>query len=402
MSYLAGKNILFGMTGSIAACKASGWVSSLVKEEAAVTVVMTGAATRFVTPLTLAAISGNRVHTDMFEHERAEQIPHIGLARECDLYVIAPATAHTIACLAHGMADSLVASLALATRTSILVFPAMNSQMYNHPATRKNLNTLGDFGYTVVDPSNGPLACGEEGPGRLVEWNMAREYILAALAPQDLAGRSVVVTAGPTREPLDPVRFIGNPSSGRMGYELARAARRRGAAVTLVSGPVSLDAPPGVEVVQVKTALEMYKEVMARRESDIIVKAAAVADFRPAEVSGRKVKKRDAAASISLERNPDILMELGQARESGCSPLLVGFAAESHDHLEEGGRKLREKNIDLIVVNDILGESTGFEASTNKVTLLDREGTAEEMPLLSKEEAADRIWDRVVAMKNEE
>jgi phosphopantothenoylcysteine decarboxylase/phosphopantothenate--cysteine ligase len=397
-SYAAGKNILFGMTGSIAVCKAAGWVSSLTKEEARVTVVLTEAAARFVTPLTLAAISGNKVYGDMFEPENAEHIPHISLARECDLYVIAPATAHTIACLAHGQADSLVAALSLATPGRVIIFPAMNSRMYTHPATRKNLTTLREYGYTIVEPCCGPLACGDEGPGRLVEWDEAREAILAALAPQDLAGQQVVVTAGPTREPLDPVRYIGNPSSGKMGYELARTARRRGASVTLISGPTWLDDPPGVHVIRINTAREMYEQVMGQAKVDIIVMAAAVSDFRPVDISEHKVKKGDAPAEIRLERNPDILKELGESRKQGYKPFLVGFAAESHDHLEEGRRKLQEKNLDMIVINDILGETTGFAAPTNKVTLLDSNESSEELPLLSKEETADRIWDRVVEM----
>ncbi len=398
-SYTAGKNILFGMTGSIAVCKATGWVSSLTKEEARVTVVMTEAAARFVTPLTLAAISGNKVYGDMFEPDNAEHIPHISLARECDLYVIAPATAHTIACLAHGQADSLVATLSLATRSRVIVFPAMNSRMYTHPATRKNLTTLREYGYTIVEPCCGPLACGDEGPGRLVEWDEAREAILTALAPQDLADQQIVVTAGPTREPLDPVRYIGNPSSGKMGYELARTARRRGASVTLISGPTSLDDPPGVHVIRINTARQMYEQVMEQAKMDIIVKAAAVSDFRPVHISEHKVRKGDVPAEIRLQRNPDILKELGENRKLGCKPFLVGFAAQSHDHLEEGRRKLQEKNLDLIVINDILGETTGFAAPTNKVTLLDSNGSSEELPLLSKEETADRIWDRVVKLQ---
>lgn len=397
MDSLQGKKILFGVTGSIAAFKAAGWVHSLVREEAGVTVVMTAAATRFVSELTFAALSGNAVHVDMFAADPDRAMAHITLAREADFVLIAPATAHTIARLAHGLADDLLSTAVLAASGKpVIVCPAMNSAMYTHRATRDNISRLKELGYTVVEPDAGRLACGDEGPGRLPEWDRAREALLQCVSGNDLAGQHILITAGPTREPLDPVRYLSNRSSGKMGYALARTAKRRGAQVTLVSGPVCLDPPPGVEVVRVNTAGEMYDRVMRlREEASVIVKAAAVADFRPAGCAENKIKKHAAARIIELEPNTDILAELGRVRKAG--QVLVGFAAESREHEEEGRKKLVAKNADLVVVNDILAADSGFDAETNRVILIDREG-AVHLPLMSKEKTADRIWDRVVAL----
>ncbi|MCL7486616.1 MAG: bifunctional phosphopantothenoylcysteine decarboxylase/phosphopantothenate--cysteine ligase CoaBC [Desulfobulbaceae bacterium] len=397
MTGLQGKKILFGVTGSIAVFKAAAWVHALVKEEALVTVIMTRAATRFVSELTFEALTANPVHVEMFGHAVRTPMAHISLARDADCICIAPATANTIARLANGMADDLLATSVLAASGKpVMVFPAMNCNMYMHPATRDNLQRLRELGYIVVEPDAGALACGDEGPGRLPEWDRAREQLLACLCQQDLAGQQVLITAGPTREVLDPARFLSNRSSGKMGFALARTARRRGAKVVLVTGPVSLEDPPGVEVVHVTSAREMYEEVIQRSsQASIIVKSAAVADFRPAQAELHKVKKRSAPDSLALEANPDILAELGRNRHPG--QLLVGFAAESRDHQEEAGRKLREKNLDLVVANDISGENTGFGADTNQVTLVDHQG-AHPLPLLSKEQAADRIWDHIVTL----
>ncbi|MFA7347382.1 MAG: bifunctional phosphopantothenoylcysteine decarboxylase/phosphopantothenate--cysteine ligase CoaBC [Desulfurivibrionaceae bacterium] len=401
MSLLTDKKILLGITGSIAAYKVADWVRALRREGCQVTVVMTEAACRFITPLTMAALSGNPVHTGMFAAEAPETIPHINLAREHDLLLIAPASAQTIARLAHGLADNLLATVALASSGPILVCPAMNSVMFQHPATQTNLATIRSFGYQVIEPDCGKMACGEEGPGRLTEWENVRQAILTAFAPQDLAGEQVLITAGPTRESFDPVRFLSNPSTGKMGYALAATARQRGATVTLISGPTGLAAPPGVRRIQVTTAAEMQAQVMdCLAATTIVVKAAAVSDYRPAEPQPHKVKKGEAALSLPLVANPDILKELGERkRDSANFPLLIGFAAESRDHLQEGARKLKEKNLDLIVVNDIGGtEETGFGADTNRVTLLDRNGVQEDVPLLSKEETAHRIWDAVARL----
>ena len=400
MSLLTDKKILLGITGSIAAYKVADWVRALRREGCRVTVIMTDAACRFISPLTMAALSGNPVHTSMFAAEAPEKIPHISLAREHDLLVIAPASAQTIARLAHGLADNLLATIALASSGPVLVCPAMNSAMFQHPATQANLAAINSYGYVVIEPDCGKMACNEEGPGRLTEWENVRQAILTAFAPQDLAGEQVLITAGPTREPFDPVRFLSNPSTGKMGYALAAAAKQRGATVTLISGPASLSAPPGVRCIQVTSALEMRTHVLACLDAaTIVVKAAAVSDFRPAETADHKIKKGQSELSLQLVANPDILKELGERKESSTKfPLLVGFAAESRDHLKEGARKLKEKNLDLIVINDIGGTETGFGVGTNRVTLLDRNGAQEEVPLLNKEEVAHRIWDAVARL----
>ena len=395
---LTDKQILLGVCGGIAAYKACDWTRALRREGAAVTVVMTEAATRFVAPLTFAALSGRKVYSAMFAADEAEQIPHIGLARQADAVLIAPATAHTIARLAHGLADDLLSTLVLATTAKVVVCPAMNSQMYRHPATQANLARLREYGYTIVEPACGTMACGEEGPGRLVEWEEARQAVLTALSRQDLAGLDVLVTAGPTREPLDPARLLTNRATGRMGYAVAAAARQRGAHVTLISGPSELPVPAGVELVRVTSAMEMHREVLSRAERmAVIVKAAAVADFRPKATTPSKVKKGKASLTLELAANPDILQELGAMKaKSACFPLLVGFAAESGELRAEAQRKLTEKNLDLIVANDITAPDAGFAVETNRVLLIDRNGTETELSLLSKEETAHRIWDAVV------
>jgi phosphopantothenoylcysteine decarboxylase/phosphopantothenate--cysteine ligase len=400
LSALTDKKILLGISGGIAAYKVADWVRSLRREGATVTVVMTEAARNFVTPTTFAALSGNRVYQGMFDEQDVENIPHITLAREADLVLIAPATAQTISRLAHGAADELLSTIVLATSVKILLCPAMNSRMLEHPATRKNIGLLKEYGYRIIEPACGSMACGEEGPGRLPEWHTVRDAVLEAFLPQDLSGQTILVTAGPTREPFDPVRFISNRSSGRMGYALASTARQRGGEVTLISGPTNIQPPPGVNFIRVTAAAEMYEEVMKRsREMSVIVKAAAVSDYRPADISEHKIKKGEQSLEISLERNPDILQELGLRREREKKPnILVGFAAESRDHLDEGRRKLTAKKLDLIAVNDIKAEGAGFEVETNRITLIDKDGTAEELPLLSKEETAHRIWDTVVRL----
>ncbi len=398
---LTGKRILLGVCGGIAAYKVADWVRPLRREGAEVTVVMTAGACRFVTPLTFAALSGRRVHTDMFAPEEAEQIPHIALGRDHDLILIAPATAESIGRLARGAADDLLAAVVLAAKLPVIVCPAMNSNMYQHPATRANLQLLTGYGYHLVSPDCGSLACRQEGPGRLPDWQVVREAVLSALTTRDLAGRRVLVTAGPTHEPLDPVRYLGNRSTGRMGYALAATARRRGAEVTLVSGPSSLPDPPGVLTVRVTTAEEMAREILDRVEQcAAVVKAAAVSDFRPAHRAAGKIKKSGAGLTLELAANPDILQTLGKMKR-GCGtsqPILVGFAAETGNDLEEGWRKLKQKNLDLLAFNDVNAEDAGFASETNRITLLDREGGKEHMPLLSKEAVADLIWDRVVKL----
>jgi phosphopantothenoylcysteine decarboxylase/phosphopantothenate--cysteine ligase len=393
---LTGKKILFGVTGSIAAFKTTEWIRNLSVEEADVTVVMTRSAEHFVSSLSFSALSGNSVYRDMFDEEPDKLMAHINLSRHADCILIAPATAHTIARLAHGMADDLLSTIVLAARIPVIICPAMNSNMLSHPATEKNIQRLQDIGYLIIPPDSGTLACGERGAGRLPDWEVVRESLISTFCPQDFVGKKVIVTAGPTREYLDPVRFLSNRSSGKMGYSLARTAARRGAEVILVSGPVALVDPPGVQVVHVTTADEMrtivFKEAV---DANIVVKAAAVADFKPKNLQKQKIKKSSADSWIELEANPDILLELGQNRRTDC--LLIGFAAESQNHEQEGVRKLKQKNVDLIVVNDILGTSTGFDAETNQVILVDKNGSRH-LPLLSKVDTANQIWNHILML----
>ena len=393
---LSGKRILFGVTGSIAAYKAAGWVRELTTRSASVTVIMTTAAKRFVTAMTFGALSGNRVYSDMFADQPEELMAHITVSREADVLLIAPATAHTISRLACGMADDLLSTVVLAAKIPIVVCPAMNTAMYSHPATRQNIDRLRELGYHVVPADSGELACGEEGSGRLPEWEIVQEKLIALFCPQDLLGKRIVITAGPTRESLDPARYLSNRSSGKMGYALARTAARRGAVVTLVSGPVALAAPHGVTTIQVVTAQQMHAQVLELSgAADIIVKAAAVSDFKPTTYRSQKIKKAQGFTSIAVEENPDILAELGRKRRKGS--LLVGFAAESRNHEAEGRRKLLQKKADLVVVNDIMGSKTGFDVETNQVILVDA-NASKQLPLLSKEETANRIWDHILKL----
>jgi phosphopantothenoylcysteine decarboxylase/phosphopantothenate--cysteine ligase len=394
----AGKKVVIGVTGSIAAFKVAGWVSDLAKEEALVSVVMTASATEFITPLTFAALSGNDVYTDMFSAHKEETMAHISLGRDADVVLIAPATANTIAKLAAGAADDLLSTTVLATRTKVLICPAMNSRMYSHPATKQNIAALKQFGYTIIDPDCGLMACKEEGDGRLPEWDVVKEYVAQALTPQDLRGQQILITAGPTREPLDPARFLSNRSSGKMGYALARCAFQRGGAVTLVSGPSNLPCPVGVTLIKVQTAEEMNSVVLELAEKcSVIMKAAAVADYRPEKTFGQKIKKEQIETELTLRRNPDILLELGKRKTRG--QVLVGFAAESQNLQQEGLKKLHSKNLDFIAVNDISSDSTGFEVDSNQVLLIGANG-AESLPYTSKLHTADLIWDRVVSLLN--
>lgn len=392
----AGKKIVIGVTGSIAAFKVAGWVSDLTKEEALVSVVMTSSATKFVGALTFAALSGNDVYTEMFSAAKDDNMAHISLGRDADVVLIAPATANTIAKLANGLADDLLTTTVLASRARVLICPAMNSRMYSHPATRKNITRLQELGYAIIEPDCGMMACKEEGEGRLPEWDEVKEYVAKALTPQDLQGQRILITAGPTREPLDPARFLSNRSSGKMGYALARSAFRRGAEVTLVSGPSTLSSPVGVTRENVQTAIEMYNVVLEHAEnSSVIIKAAAVADYRPQKIFDHKIKKEHIDTQLALERNPDILLELGKRKKTG--QILVGFAAESANLQQEGMKKLQRKNLDLIAVNDISGDSTGFEVDNNQVLLIGPSST-EALPYTSKLHTADLILDRVAAL----
>lgn len=395
----SGKKIVVGVTGSIAAFKVAGWVSNLAKEDAEVTVVMTESSCRFVAPLTYAALSGKPVLTDMFAAEESHAISHIQLGQEADLVLIAPATANTIAKLAHGFADDLLSTTVLAADCKVLVAPAMNSRMLLNSATQRNIEMLKDLGYGIIEPESGKMACKTDGPGRLPEWEDAREQLLASFTPQDLSGEKILITAGPTREALDPARFLSNRSSGKMGYALARMARRRGAEVLLISGPTALAIPYGVKRVDIQTAAEMHQAVMESCENEnvsVIIKSAAVSDFCPETTETEKVKKDHAEFVLKLKQTPDILKELGQNKEKN-NYLLVGFAAESCEHRTGGEKKLHKKNLDLIAINDISGNNTGFEADTNQVTLLDDSGYTG-LPLTSKEQTANLILDRILSL----
>lgn len=395
----AGKKVIIGVTGSIAAFKVAGWVSELAREEALVSVVMTTSATEFITPLTFAALSGNDVYTEMFSAAKEDTMAHINLGRDADVVLIAPATANTIAKLANGFADDLLTTTVLATRAKVIVCPAMNSRMYSHPSTKNNIIKLKELGYTVIDPGCGMMACKEEGEGRLPEWDEVKEYMARSLTPQSLHGQRILVTAGPTREPLDPARFLSNRSSGKMGYALARSAFRRGGEVTLISGPSSLSCPTGVHLVKVQTAKEMYDAVLSHAKNcSVVIKAAAVADYRPEKNFQHKIKKEQIETQLILERNPDILLELGKMKQKG--QLLIGFAAESQNFQQEGLKKLQNKNLDLIAVNNISDGNTGFEVENNQILLIGAFG-AESLPYTSKLHTADLIWERVVSLLHE-
>lgn len=392
----AGKNIVIGVTGSIAAFKVAGWVSTLAKAEAQVSVVMTKAAQKFITPLTFSSLAGTKTHTGMFDNESDEWMAHINLGRDADLIIVAPASAQTIARLAHGMSSDLLSTTVLASRAPVYICPAMNTRMYEHPATRENIARLSQYGYQVIEPGVGMMACKEEGQGRLPEWEDVDEVFLRALTAHDLLGKKVLVTAGPTREPIDPARFLSNRSSGKMGFSLAKAAFRRGAEVVLVAGPTNLADPIGVELVRVQTAQEMHDAVMRYAErADIVIKSAAVADYRAKSVYGEKVKKDKIGASLELAKNPDILLELGRRKREG--QILVGFAAESTNLEDEGSRKLKAKNLDMIAVNNINSESTGFEVDSNQLLLITPTGS-ESLPFASKDRTADFLLDRVVQL----
>jgi len=394
---LDGKRVVVALTGGIACYKACEVVRLLVSAGAEVRVVMTRGARQFVAPLTLQTLSGHPVATDTFSLTEESEIGHIRLADAAEVLVIAPATANVIAKLAAGIADDLLTTVALATRAPIVVAPAMNVHMWEHPTVGENLARLVARGVRVVGPASGYLACGYEGAGRLADPEEIVEEVRHVLAPQDLAGEHVLVSAGPTQEPVDPVRYLSNHSSGKMGYALARVARRRGAEVTLVAGPTTLAHPPGVAVVQVRTAREMARAVdEAFARATTVVMTAAVADYRPREPRSRKLKKGSATLTLELERNPDILAGLG-ARKGGR--ILVGFAAETHDLAGEARRKLAAKRLDLIVANDVTAPGAGFGGDTNVVRLIDAAGLDETLPVLPKEDVAGRILDWVAARR---
>ncbi|MGM9524954.1 MAG: bifunctional phosphopantothenoylcysteine decarboxylase/phosphopantothenate--cysteine ligase CoaBC [Peptococcaceae bacterium] len=390
-------NIIVGVTGGIAAYKAAELVSLLGKQGHAVRCIMTGAAQQFITPLTLQTLSGNPVYTDLFSlsEEPEWQVEHIGLARWADCVLIVPASADFIGKVAHGLADDLLSTCVMATAAPVYFAPAMNDQMYANPLVQRNIQLLREAGYRFVDPVVGHLACGTSGKGKMASPEQIAA-VLDALREQDLQGMRIVVTAGPTREALDPVRYLTNHSSGKMGYAIARQAASRGADVVLISGPSNQTVPGGVQFVPVTSAQDMFAAVQRHYvDADAVIKAAAVADYRPKTVAAQKIKKTDGDFVLELERNPDILAWLG-AHKTG--QILVGFAAETNDVQQNALGKLQRKHLDFIAANDVTDPDSGFGKDTNRLTLYGADGSVTALPVLSKEAAADRLLDQVLQL----
>ncbi len=392
---LKGKTILLGVTGGIAAYKAASLASSLVKLHANVEVVMTENATKFITPLTFEQLTGRRTMVDTFDRNFSHNVEHISLAQRTDLVIIAPATANVCAKLAHGLADDMLTTTVLACKCPKLIAPAMNTNMYENPVTQDNLDILRKYEWTVIEPSSGRLACGAVGAGKLPEPETLLQHILRALAYEhDFAGRKVLVTAGPTRERLDPVRFISNHSTGKMGYAIARAAMLRGADVTLVTGPTAIAVPPFMTVIRVESAEEMFQAVAASADkADFVFMSAAVADYTPESCCDNKLKKKDGDMSIPLKRTQDILKYLGRHRRAG--QILCGFSMETENMLENSKKKLDSKNVDMICANNLKTEGAGFGVDTNVITLISK-NEVRELPLQSKEAAAHAILDHAI------
>jgi phosphopantothenoylcysteine decarboxylase/phosphopantothenate--cysteine ligase len=391
---LGDKTIVLGITGSIAAYKAAEIASQLTQEGAKVNVIMTKEAMQFISPVTLRAITGRPAVTEMYNLASEFSIDHVSLAKAADILVVAPATANIIAKLAAGIADDMLCCTVLATKAPVLIAPAMETNMYNNPVTQDNLARLKTRGFVIVGPATGWLASGKEGPGRLADINDIIRGIRQVLERSgDLAGKHIVVTAGGTQEPIDPVRYISNRSSGKMGYALAEAARDRGAKVTLVTAPTSLVDPVGVNLVKANTAQEMQQAVEnLTTQADALVMAAAVADYRPTKASKDKIKKGEAGLTLELEPTLDILSSVKG------NFIKVGFAAESSNLMENAKQKLKQKGLDIIVANDITASDSGFGTDTNRVTIIDRKGKVDSLPLIPKREVADKVLDRVAEL----
>ena len=396
---LKGKTVLLGVSSSIAAYKAASLASLLVKQHANVHVLMTQNATRFISPMVFETLTGNKAPVDTFDRCFQFDVEHISLAKQADVVMVAPATANVAAKLAHGIADDMLTTTVLACKCPKLLSPAMNTQMYENPVTQDNLRILREYGWQVVEPASGHLACGDSGKGKLPEPEVLLDWILQTIAREkDMAGLKVLVTAGPTQEALDPVRYLTNHSSGKMGYAIAKAAARRGAQVTLVTGPTALPHPRFVETVEIISAEDMFREVTARApEQDIIIKAAAVADYTPVQVAQDKVKKSDNDLSIPLKRTQDILQYLGDHRREG--QFLCGFSMETRDMVENSRKKLEKKHVDMIAANNLKEAGAGFAVDTNLLTLITRDGE-KALPLMSKEEAADALLTEILGLRD--
>lgn len=390
------KCVVIGVTGGIAVYKALDVISALRKKDIEVHVIMTESASKFVNPLTFQSISQNMVVTDMFAEPKAWEIQHISLAQKADLMLIAPVTANVIGKISNGIADDMLSTTVMATKAKVLIAPAMNTNMYQNPIVQNNISKLKDFGYKFIEPASGRLACGDIGIGKLADVNTIVERVIEELEDkeQDLLGKKVLVSAGPTIAPIDPVRYITNRSTGKMGYAIAKEARDRGAEVILVSGPTNLEPPKNVKIINIKTNEEMKKEILQNfKWADIVIKSAAVADYKPKEYSKEKIKKGEGDLNICLTRDNDILKFLGEIK---THQVLVGFAAESDNVLENAERKLKNKNLDFIVANDITSSDTGFGSEDNKVVILSKNNEKLELEKMSKKKVASNIFDMIL------
>lgn len=398
MGVLKGKKVVLGVTGGIAAYKSAEIVRILATEGAEVTVAMTRAAREFVAPLTFATLSGNTVITDMFPGGVEPEIKHIRIPESADAILIAPATANFLAKAACGIADDFLTTMLLVARCPIIAAPAMNTNMYSHPVVQENIRKLKERGVTIITPDSGELACGYSGPGRLPNPEDIVEVIRITLSNKDLKGEHVLVTAGPTREAIDPVRFVSNRSSGKMGFALAKAAVRRGAEVTLISGPTALKPPLGTKLISVETAEQMLKETHKKfSHATVLLMAAAVADYKPKNIQPTKIKKTKDKLIVEMNSCPDILQTLATKKKK--NQVIVGFAAETDNLLKNAKEKLKTKNLDMIVANQVGTADSGFEHDTNRIKIISKDGELEDCPLMTKEEAADKILDKVVALR---
>lgn len=397
---LKGKTVVLGVTGSIAAYKIANLASALVKLHADVTVIMTKNATNFINPITFETLTGNKCLVDTFDRNFSYNVEHVSLAKRADICLVAPASANVIGKMAHGIADDMLTTTVLACKCKKLVSPAMNTNMYENPVVQDNLKILSSYGFEIIDPAFGYLACGDTGAGKMPEPEVLLSYILKEIAcEKDLAGKKVLITAGPTREKIDPVRYITNHSTGKMGYALAENCMLRGAEVTLVSGPVALTPPPFVDVVPVVSAADMAKAVKQRAgQQDIIIKAAAVADYRPSNPADEKVKKKDGDSSLLLERTEDILSYLGNHRREG--QFICGFSMETENMLENSKKKLEKKNVDMIVANNLKTKGAGFGTDTNVVTIITKD-EVKELEMMSKAGVAAYIMDEIIARRKD-
>lgn len=392
---LKDKTVVIGVSGGIAVYKTLDVISRLRKLGVNVNVIMTKSATEFVTPLSFQSLSQNYVVCDMFEDPKTWDVEHISLAKRADVFLIAPATANVIGKIANGIADDMLTTTVMATKAKVLIAPAMNTNMYENPILQRNINTLKELGYNFVEPESGRLACGDTGKGKLASPETIVDEVVKLLSKeQDLKGKSIIVTAGPTVESIDPMRYITNSSTGKMGYSIAKEAIERGADVTLITGPTNLTPPQNLKkLVKIESAKDMYEAVLANLdENDVVIKSAAVADYKPKNYSNKKIKKSDDDLVIELDRNKDIAQEIGKIKNN---KILVGFAAETNDLIENASLKIKKKNLDFIVANDLTKEGAGFGVDTNIVKIIDKEGNITEYPKMKKEEVANIILDKI-------